>query len=391
VSPLLSIEDLTVHFKIRRGLSRKSVDVVHAVDDVSLQIEAGETLALVGESGSGKTTIARAILGLNKPTAGRIVFEGRDLAALKRRERRAAMREAQVVFQDPYSSLSPRLTVRDVIAEPLRAQTKLSGAELNDRVLELLEMVGLGTQHLWRRPHEFSGGQCQRIAVARALALEPKLIVLDEPTSALDVSVQARILVLLKELQRKLGFAYLFIAHDLAVVEAVADTVAVLYLGQIVESGPTELVLRDPRHPYTRALLASVPSPDPELRSELGIIKGEVPSAVRPPSGCRFHPRCPFVMDICPKEQPELRETSGGRRLACHLADDFAFPPIVRPEGDEGAASREPQQRSSGEGGRPEADEPPPYGRSMKEALFGSRRKARLVPGSMADRSERDT
>jgi oligopeptide/dipeptide ABC transporter ATP-binding protein len=386
VSPLLSIDDLTVHFKIRRGLSRKSVDVVHAVDAVDLQIESGETLALVGESGSGKTTIARAILGLNKPTAGKIAFGGKDLAALKRKERRSAMREAQVVFQDPYSSLSPRLTVRDVIAEPLRAQTKLSGTELNDRVLELLEMVGLGTQHLWRRPHEFSGGQCQRIAVARALALQPKLIVLDEPTSALDVSVQARILVLLKELQRRLGLAYLFIAHDLAVVEAIADTVAVLYLGQIVESGPTEIVLKEPRHPYTRALLASVPSPDPQRRSELGIIKGEVPSAVRPPSGCRFHPRCPFVMDVCPQEQPELHETSGGHRLACHLADDFAFPPIMRSQGGGPPGSREREERPPSGERRPGIDEQSPLGRSMREALFGTRRRARLVPGGMVGR-----
>ncbi len=385
MSPLLSVEDLTVHFAVRRGLGKKSTDVVHAADGVSLSIEPGQTLALVGESGSGKTTVARAILQLTKPTGGRVVFQGRDMGALKGQERRTAMSDAQVVFQDPYSSLSPRLTVHDVIAEPLRAQSRLSGDELNERILSLLEMVGLGTQHLWRRPHEFSGGQCQRIAIARALALEPKLVVLDEPTSALDVSVQARILVLLDDLQTRLGLAYLFIAHDLAVVESISDTVAVMYLGQIVESGPTDAVLRDPRHPYTRALLASVPSPDPRLRSELGIIAGEVPSAVRPPSGCRFHPRCPFVMEICPAEQPLLRERGGGRCVACHLADDFTFAPIVRPPRDDGAPAQ-PTATADGRGGLrgpTEADALP--GRTMKEALFGTSRRVRLVPGVMVD------
>ena len=238
MTALLSVEGLTVHFKVRHGLSRKSTDVVHAADDVTLSVDAGRTLALVGESGSGKTTVARAILRLSEPTGGRIVFQGRDIGALDGAERRAVMSDAQVVFQDPYSSLSPRLTVHDVIAEPLRAQRRLSGTELNERILSLLAMVGLGTQHLWRRPHEFSGGQCQRIAIARALALEPKLLVLDEPTSALDVSVQARILTLLEELQVRLGLTYLFIAHDLAVVESIADDVAVMYLGHIMESGP---------------------------------------------------------------------------------------------------------------------------------------------------------
>jgi len=332
-APLLRVDDLTVHFRVKKGLTKKSADVVHAVDHVSLAIARGETLALVGESGSGKTTVARAVLGLNAPTSGTIVFDGRDLTALKGAARRAALRDVQVVFQDPYSSLSPRMTVHDVIAEPLRANARLSGQELNARIVELLEMVGLGTQHLWRRPHEFSGGQCQRIAVARALALEPRLVILDEPTSALDVSVQARILVLLDELQERLELAYLFIAHDLAVVESVADRIAVMYLGQIVETGEAHAVLHAPRHPYTHALIESVPSPDPERRSELGIIAGEVPSAIRPPSGCRFHPRCPFRMEICDKEEPRPHDAGGGRLVACHLPDDVdldAGPPEAR-------------------------------------------------------------
>jgi ABC-type oligopeptide transport system ATPase subunit len=259
---LLQVDDLTVHFHIRRGLGKKSVDTVHAVDDVSFEIARGETLALVGESGCGKSTAARAVLQLVKPTSGSIRFLDQDLAELTSRRRREVMRDAQVVFQDPYSSLNPRMTVHDLVAEPLKAQARMSGRELEARVLSLLEMVGLGTQHLWRRPHEFSGGQCQRIAIARALALDPKLVVLDEPTSALDVSVQARILVLLDDLQQRLGLTYLFIAHDLAVVESMAHALAVMYLGRIVEQGPADEVFRDPRHPYTRSLVAAVPPED---------------------------------------------------------------------------------------------------------------------------------
>jgi oligopeptide transport system ATP-binding protein len=321
--PLLQVEGLTVHFLVKKGLSKKSVDVVHAADDVSFSITQGETLALVGESGSGKTTVARAVLQLNKPTSGTIAFLGRDLATLRRGERRGHMRNAQVVFQDPYSSLSPRMTVHDIVAEPLRAQGRMGGRELEARVVALLEMVGLGTQHLWRRPHEFSGGQCQRIAIARALALDPKLLILDEPTSALDVSVQARILVLLEELQTRLHLAYLFIAHDLAVVESVADRVAVMYLGRIAETGRARDVLRDPRHPYTVALMASVPSPDPDRRNAMQVIGGEVPSAVRVPPGCRFNPRCPFKMDVCERLPPELHAFGDERLVACHLPDDF--------------------------------------------------------------------
>lgn len=324
-SSLLEVVGLTVHFGVRKGLSKKSADVVHAADDVSFTIRQGETLALVGESGSGKTTVARAVLQLKKPTAGTILFQGNDVATLRGASRRSLMRDAQVVFQDPYSSLSPRLTVHDVVAEPLRAHGRISGRELEARIVALLEMVGLGTQHLWRRPHEFSGGQCQRIAIARALALEPKLLILDEPTSALDVSVQARILVLLDELQARLNLAYLFIAHDLAVVEAVADRVAVMYLGQIVETGSNASVLRAPRHPYTMALLTSVPSPDPDERSEMQVIRGEVPSAARVPQGCRFHPRCPFRMEVCDRVWPQPHAVADDRLVACHLPDDFAL------------------------------------------------------------------
>jgi len=319
---LLLVDDLTVHFRIRRGLGKKSVDTVHAVDDISFEIAQGETLALVGESGCGKSTAARAVLQLVKPTSGAIRFLDTDLTDLSARQRRKMMRDAQVVFQDPFSSLNPRMTVHDLVAEPLRAQARMGGRELEARVLALLEMVGLGTQHLWRRPHEFSGGQCQRIAIARALALEPKLVVLDEPTSALDVSVQARILVLLDDLQRRLGLTYLFIAHDLAVVESMAHALAVMYLGRIVEQGPANEIFRDPRHPYTVALLGSSPSPDPESRGAMRVLEGDVPSAVHPPEGCRFHPRCPFRMDICTTECPQPHAV-GGRLVSCHLPDDF--------------------------------------------------------------------
>jgi len=330
---LLGVDGLTVHFRIRRGLLKRSDDVVHAVDDVSFALAPGETLALVGESGCGKSTVARAVLQLVKPTHGAISFMGQDVAALKGRARRAMLRDAQVVFQDPYSSLNPRMTVHDLVAEPLRANAQLSGRELEDRVLSLLEMVGLGTQHLWRRPHEFSGGQCQRIAIARALALEPKLVVLDEPTSALDVSVQARILVLLNELQQRLGLAYLFIAHDLAVVRSMARSVAVMYLGQVAEQGPAADVFGDPRHPYTVALLTSSPSPDPEARATMRVLEGDVPSAIRPPRGCRFHPRCPFRMPICEREYPKPHRL-GTRMIACHLPDDFD---LARPTAHETA------------------------------------------------------
>jgi len=325
VTPLLSVDDLTVHFRIRRGFARSSADVVHAVDGVSFAIDRGHTLALVGESGSGKTTVAETVMQLTRATAGTVTFDGRDLAALSGRERRELRRRVQIVFQDPYSSLDPRMTVHDLVAEPLRAHGRLGGHELERRILELLEMAGLGTQHLWRRPHEFSGGQCQRIAIARALALEPELVVLDEPTSALDVSVQARILVLLQELKERLGLAYLFIAHDLAVVESMADEAAVMYLGQIVERGPATQVLRRPRHPYTAALLASVPSPDPDRRDGLKVLEGDVPSAVHPPAGCRFHPRCPYAMAVCETTVPEHGAIDGTASRACHLPDDTVF------------------------------------------------------------------
>jgi oligopeptide/dipeptide ABC transporter ATP-binding protein len=319
---LLSVDGLTVHFGVRAGLFRKSTQVIHAVDDVTFSIDHGEALALVGESGSGKTTVAEAVLQLNTPTAGSIRLEGADLLTLSNRDRQAMRRRVQIVFQDPHSSLNPRMTVHDVIAEPLLAHGHMNARDLDARVLSLLEMVGLGTQHLWRRPHEFSGGQCQRIAVARALALEPELIVLDEPTSALDVSVQARILALLHELKERLGLAYLLIAHDLAVVESVADKVAVMYLGHLVEHGDAAEVLGHPRHPYTAALLASVPSPDPEERSQLRVLEGDVPSAIDPPQGCRFHPRCEYCMAICRTERPRMRKVAEGVMRACHLPDD---------------------------------------------------------------------
>ncbi len=318
MSVVLTLDDVSVHYRRRRGLSKKSDSIVHAVDGVSFDVQAGRTLALVGESGSGKTTVARAVLQLTEITSGSVSICAMNLADLKRHERMEVRRKAQIVFQDPYSSLDPRMTVHDLVAEPLRTHGSLRGTQLRDRVTSLLEMVGLGTQHLWRRPHEFSGGQCQRIAIARALALEPALLVLDEPTSALDVSVQARILVLLQEIQQRLDVAYLFIAHDLAVVRCVAHTVAVMYLGEIVEMGPAQTLFESPRHPYTAALMSSVPSPDPRERSRLKVLEGDMPSVENPPPGCRFHTRCRYRMPICEKEAPPHRVLESGY-FRCHL------------------------------------------------------------------------
>lgn len=320
-TPLLVVEDLVVHFPARRDVVGRVREVVHAVDGLSLSVDAGGTVALVGESGSGKTTVARAVLGLVEPTAGRIVFDGNDVTSARRRAGRVARRQMQVVFQDPYSSLSPRMTVHDTLAEPLRARRTDGRGDLEEQIAGLLEMVGLGTQHLWRRPHEFSGGQCQRIAIARALAVRPRLLLLDEPTSALDVSVQARILVLLDRLQRELGLAYLLVTHDLAVVESLAHDVVVMYAGGVVESGSSAVVLGGPRHPYTAALLASIPSPDPARRSGVqAALSGDAPSATAPPPGCRFHPRCRYVEPVCREVVPLLRETAG-RLVSCHLSE----------------------------------------------------------------------
>jgi len=319
---VLALQDLCVYFPLKRGAFRRSRQFAYAVDGVTESVGRGEILALVGESGCGKTTVARAVLGLTKPTSGSIMLQGVDMAQAPHKVRQEAGAGVQVVFQDPASSLSPRMTVHDIVAEPARTRGRPDGESLKSKVLELLDTVGLDTQHLWRRPHEFSGGQCQRIAIARALASDPYLVVLDEPTSALDVSVQARILTLLSALRDARGISFLLITHDLAVAQCMADRVAVMYLGRIVEKGPTHAVLSNPLHPYSVALLASVPSPDPTQRSGAAVLGGEVPSPVNPPTGCRFHPRCPQRTDICSHTDVRLREVSDGRSVACHLAPE---------------------------------------------------------------------
>ncbi len=274
---------------------------------------------LVGESGCGKTTVGRTILQLIRPTDGKVFFEGVELSALKDDELINKRRDMQMVFQNPILSLNPRMLVRDIVGEPLKAHLGLKREELDHQVGELLKNVGLKEEHLRRFPHEFSGGQCQRIGIARAIALNPKFLVLDEPTSALDVSVQAQILNLLFNLKEELGMTYLFISHDLSVIEHVSDRIAVMYLGKIVELGTTEQLFEDPLHPYTKALLAVIPIPDPTVKREEIILKGTVPSPENPPPGCRFHTRCPIVTNICKEEEPELREVGGGRLVACHL------------------------------------------------------------------------
>ncbi|HEV2301882.1 MAG TPA: oligopeptide/dipeptide ABC transporter ATP-binding protein [Stellaceae bacterium] len=320
-SPLLRVQHLTKHFPVKGGILRRAVDKVHAVDDLSFEIDAGETLGLVGESGCGKTTTGRAILRLVEPSSGEVWLEEKNVTALRAKALGPLRRDMQIIFQDPYASLNPRMTVGAIIGEALvihrLARTRV---EFEDRVLELLELVGLNADHMRRYPHEFSGGQRQRIGIARALAVSPKLVVCDEPVSALDVSIQAQIINLLEDLQDRLRLAYLFIAHDLAVVQHISTRVAVMYLGRIVELAPSRTLYRQPLHPYTEALLSAVPTPDPKLRKKRIRLEGDVPNPIRPPTGCRFHTRCPIrQLPLCSTETPPLKETADGHWVACHL------------------------------------------------------------------------
>ena len=321
---LIEVENLVKYYPVRGGVLRRVVAQVQAVDDVSFVINKGETLGLVGESGCGKSTIAHTILGLVPHTSGSVMFDGQpvfsDTGNVITKEMR---RNMQIVFQDPYASLDPRLPIGESIAEGLRIHNIGTNQERFEMVMAVLEKVGMEDYHAMRYPHEFSGGQRQRIGIARALVLNPQFIVLDEPVSALDVSIQAQVLNILRDLQREMGLTYLFVAHNLAVVEHISHRVAVMYLGKIVEMTRREVLFRKPMHPYTQALMSAIPIPDPRARRERIILEGDVPSPLNPPSGCRFHPRCPFAKGICAKEEPPLRELEPEHLVACHFAEQF--------------------------------------------------------------------
>jgi peptide/nickel transport system ATP-binding protein len=329
-APVLEVRGLRKLFPIRKGFLRRTVGYVRAVDGVDFSVGPGETLSLVGESGCGKTTTSRCILRALAPTAGEILFRRADgavvdVARLEKRALRPLRREMQMVFQDPFSSLNPRRTLLDIVAEPLVASGVGSRQERIDRVAELLRLVGLRPEYMRRYPHAFSGGQRQRVGIARALALNPRLVVADEPVSALDVSVQAQILNLLLDLQARLGLSYLLVAHDLSVVKQVSDRVAVMYVGRIVETAETARLFARPRHPYTEALLSAVPKPDPRLRSQRIVLEGEVADPANPPAGCHFHPRCRYALPVCRTETPRLSEVEPGHAVACHRARELAL------------------------------------------------------------------
>jgi oligopeptide/dipeptide ABC transporter ATP-binding protein len=317
---LIEVRDLTKYFPVRAGVLQRVQGWVKAVDDISLTIRAGETLGLVGESGCGKTTVGRTILRLIEPTSGQVFFEGRDMMTVKGPDLKAMRREMQIIFQDPFSSLDPRSQIGDIIGEVLYVHGMRNRNERYQRVQEIMHTVGLSEDHIRRYPHEFSGGQRQRIGIARALALRPKFIVCDEPVSALDVSIQSQVLNLLHELQREFNLTYLFIAHNMSVVEHISNRVAVMYLGEIVELADRIELYRNPLHPYTQALMSAIPIPDPDFEQEQIILEGDVPSPINPPPGCRFHPRCPIAQTICSQEEPAWRDIGAGHHVACHLA-----------------------------------------------------------------------
>jgi peptide/nickel transport system ATP-binding protein len=325
---VLDVQSMKKYFPIKKGFLQKTVGYVKAVDDVQFYIRPGETLGLVGESGCGKTTLGRCILRAIEPSSGSVLFRDRqgnvcDVLKMETSDLRAIRRDMQLIFQDPYSSLNPRMTVLNIIAEPLVCNGLMSGDELKDRVKQLMELVGLNSRHLERYPHAFSGGQRQRIGIARALATEPKFIVCDEAVSALDVSVQAQIINLLQDLQERLNLSYLFISHDLGVIQHISNRVGVMYVGKMVETASTKDLFATPKHPYTEALLSAKPVPDPRKKSNRIILSGEVANPANPPSGCYFHPRCPYAKDVCKKETPEMKQVGDGHYAACHFAEEL--------------------------------------------------------------------